>query len=572
MENKEEFLNILEKELIYPVYQPIVCLKTGTISAYEALSRIEMPITHSDWTISELFLQAKELQKLTELEALCRKKIFENMNKKPQNTKIFLNISAPIMENVDIIAEFSKYNLNPNEFILEVSEQTPITNPQLFQDITQKYRQANFKIAIDDFGTGFANLDRICHIPADYIKLDISLIKNIERHTVKQAIVESIVHFCRKMNVDLVAEGIETKDELAKLIELGVDYGQGFLLNKAYPEFSTIKNELTMFIYDENKKKQQQTCLGLIHELIEQQPTLLENECAETVYRLFREDPEIQERCVVNERREVVGVITRRKLVESFSGQYGYTLHAKKTITEIMSRNVLNVPMKTSIESVAADAMARSSEQKYEAVVVTDNNCYIGIVTIQKLLISTLEWQVQQAVEVNPLTKMPGNQEIQKHIWKKLNQNQHFSVLYFDLDHFKTYNDSYGFQYGDQMIQALATSILKGKQQGWFAGHVGGDDFIVIMPPNELQSFCKRVFHYFDTYTQRLYHPTDYERGYIIGEDRTGKEHASPLVSISVGTITNNQTSFLTAEGISVQLSHAKKRSKQIEGHSIFSL
>lgn len=149
----------------------------------------------------------------------------------------------------------------------------------------------------------------------------------------------------------------------------------------------------------------------------------------------------------------------RIRFYQQIGTLYGYTLYMGRSVELVMDKNPLVVDYKTPIIEVSRLAMARNEENLYDYVIVTHGNALSGAVSVRDLLLNFAEIQAVAASFLNPLTGLPGNVSITEWMVKSLLQEQ-FSVLYIDLDHFKAYNDTYGFKEGDRMIQATA-ELLK---------------------------------------------------------------------------------------------------------------
>jgi len=151
--------------------------------------------------------------------------------------------------------------------------------------------------------------------------------------------------------------------------------------------------------------------------------------------------------------------------------------------------------------------------------------------------------RTERDLEANPLTRLPGNVSILKELNKLIEKNELFAVCYLDLDKFKAYNDKYGFERGDEVIRATARIIIKavknfGKETD-FIGHIGGDDFVIITDPKTVDQLCQNIIEEFEKVSPTFYNEEDRKRGYIITKDRKGNEEKVPLLSISIGVVTN---------------------------------
>ena len=165
---------------------------------------------------------------------------------------------------------------------------------------------------------------------------------------------------------------------------------------------------------------------------------------------------------------------------------------------------------------------------------------------------------------MSPLTGLPGNVQIQAELKKCLLKNEDFSVLYFDLDNFKAYNDSYGFLKGDEIIKFTANIITNSIHNfgGGFVGHIGGDDFIAIVESIDVERICKEIIFYFDHSIKKFYTDKDAEEGYIEIENRKGMIEKFPLTSISIAVVVAEKGRFnniLEIGDVSAQIKHAVK-------------
>jgi diguanylate cyclase (GGDEF)-like protein len=166
-------------------------------------------------------------------------------------------------------------------------------------------------------------------------------------------------------------------------------------------------------------------------------------------------------------------------------------------------------------------------------------------------LLARVKGTLRRAKEMrnlSPLTGLPGNIRIQEEIERMVREDRPFAVLYSDLDNFKAYNDQKGFVRGDRLIQATARiiqdAVVEFAGAEGFVGHVGGDDFVAVVPPDYAEDVGKRIVERFDAEVGEFYEKEDLERGYVEVEDRKGVLQELPLVGVSVGIATTQVRSF----------------------------
>lgn len=155
---------------------------------------------------------------------------------------------------------------------------------------------------------------------------------------------------------------------------------------------------------------------------------------------------------------------------------------------------------------------------------------------------------VQEARNANPLTGLPGNIRIEQELKKRLERDEEFALVYADLDHFKPFNDRYGFDRGDEAIillrDLLRTSLNQVQSEDNFLGHVGGDDFVVILEIPKMEEFCETVIELFDSRIQALYDPEDREEGGIQTTNRQGEEERFNMMSLTLAVVTSQDRDF----------------------------
>jgi diguanylate cyclase (GGDEF)-like protein len=181
-------------------------------------------------------------------------------------------------------------------------------------------------------------------------------------------------------------------------------------------------------------------------------------------------------------------------------------------------------------------------------------------------------WRATRDLDANPLTKLPGNASVLKELESKIKSGEPFAVSYLDLNKFKEFNDYYGFERGDRVISHTGSIIINALEKfgspSDFLGHIGGDDFIFITSPDSVEAICSEVIRQFEKDTSTFYTQEDANRGYIIVKNRAGELCRVPLLTLSIG-IVSNEYKALDHVGQIIQLStelknYAKTFSKNI--------
>lgn len=573
---EHDFYTILNEERIKTVYQPIVSLENGLVYGYEALSRILIP--ECQINIEQLFQLATQFNKLWELEILCRTKALMHAVTKPSPAKLFINVDPNNIYDPKFREGFTneilqKYGLNPDDIIFEVTEKNCINNIEIFQDVVKHYQKQNYKIAVDDFGSGYSGLNRVCAFSPNFIKIDMELIRNIDSDFVKKSAVGSIVKLCKDNGIFSIAEGIETESELKTIIRLGVNYGQGYFFARPTEKFIETDFEKKQLIKSIRNKMKSEIFQPLIFEnvmsICTKKDTVLPNTKSADVYQQMQKDESMSEIGIVDETNYICGVLTRRFLLEKFSGRYGFTLNEKKTVKDLATENYLVVDCGKSIDEVSELAMNRHASNIYDAIFVASDNKYIGTVTVKDLLNAAIKIQVKRASEASPLTGLPGNAAIQSKLSYVVHTEEAFTLIYLDLDNFKAYNDAYGFTNGDKMIKIVADTMQECCIEEDFFGHIGGDDFVIITHALNIQKLCDEIILVFSRAIKPLYSEEDWDQGYIVSTNRNGFFDQFPIATLSIAAVRCGTGDFNNMENLSQKITHAKKKCKQIIGNAV---
>jgi PleD family two-component response regulator len=184
--------------------------------------------------------------------------------------------------------------------------------------------------------------------------------------------------------------------------------------------------------------------------------------------------------------------------------------------------------------------------------------------------LDTMLRRAERDVQVHPSTRLPGAPEIEAEIARRLEAGEKFAVCYADLDHFKEYNDRYSYFEGDRVIRILAKilhDVVKGTvPERGFVGHIGGDDFIFIIPVPEVQAACAEIVAIFDALVPYQYSEQDRRAGYFFGKDRRGQLHRVPLMTVSIGIVTNERRTFTHSSQVSELATEMKSYAKTLPG------
>jgi len=231
--DRREIEEIIANGLITPLFQPIISLCDGSVYGYEALSRVSRPSHLADPEL--LFAKSGEYGLTFPLERLCRRKALIRAKELGISGRLFLNVCPSLLQANDhkrgvTAALLDELGIERSSITFELTERTLIEDYELFNRVLSYYREQGYSIAIDDLGSGYAGLKMLARMEPDYVKLARFLICDIDASSTRQALVEALVTFCGKIGAKVIAEGVERKEELNYLRDIGVTLCQGYLL------------------------------------------------------------------------------------------------------------------------------------------------------------------------------------------------------------------------------------------------------------------------------------------------------------------------------------------------------
>jgi diguanylate cyclase (GGDEF)-like protein len=195
--------------------------------------------------------------------------------------------------------------------------------------------------------------------------------------------------------------------------------------------------------------------------------------------------------------------------------------------------------------------------------------------TEQRIRLDAMLRRSDRDLVVHPSTRLPGAVEIEAAVARRLASDVTFAMCYADLDHFKEFNDRYSYYDGDRVIRILAKilhDVVKGVcGEDGFVGHIGGDDFIFVIPAEAIVEVCEEIVNIFDLLIPLQYSEQDRRAGYFFGKDRRGQLHRVPLMTVSIGVVTNERRHFTHAAQVSELATEMKSYAKTLEG-SVYSV
>jgi diguanylate cyclase (GGDEF)-like protein len=577
-ENLRAFFELIEQKRLAAVFQPILDFRAHRFLGYEGL--IRGPVDSPLHTPRVLLGLAQECGLTTEFERLCRETILRAFARLGLSGRLFLNVSVGCLadprfvdgETTRLLEELS---LRPGQIVIEITENQEVTDFAALREVLDCYRARGYRVAIDDLGEGFSNLRMWSEVRPDFVKIDRHFIHGIADDPLKFRLVQAMRDIAESSHAELIAEGIETESDFATLRDLGIAHGQGFLIARPLalpapapgPEIGRLLNPCNVAVFPRHAGQADTT----VRQLSLPVEPLLPHMPNHEVYERFEAQPDRVVLPVIHPDGTPLGLINRYSLVDRFARPYRREIYGKRPCTLFMNADPIHVDHATPVQELGRVFGRAAHHQMIDGFIVTENGRYHGIGSAQALMGLITDLQIRAARYANPLTQLPGNVPINEHIDRLLANEVEFVACYCDLDHFKPFNDTYGYRQGDQLIQTLAALLLRHcDARHDFVGHVGGDDFILLMQSTDWQTRCESILANLDREVAALVAKEHQEQGGYHAEDRRGNRVFHPLPALSIGALVVLPQHFHNHHEVSGAVGNAKKEAKKMPGSALF--
>jgi diguanylate cyclase (GGDEF)-like protein len=605
-------LRALDDGEFFLCYQPKLDINGADIIGMEALVRWQRPgygIVPPD-----IFIPAAEENGLIirlgayVLQEACRQ------NKAWQDAglpklKVAVNLSArQLRDNAFVplvMTILAETGLDPHYLELELTESTLMGDAR---DTTFKLlglKEQGISISVDDFGTGYSSLSYLKHLPIDTLKIDRSFVRDIVSNPDDAAIVDAIVAMARSLKLNVIAEGVETREQLDFLCQHNCQQVQGYYFARpldphqfedfvapgghiAVPDSSTEARPMraggdTPSVPQENQRinsdpiqvigTDSAECVG---DIAVQVSPAHPGDSLTAVLKRFQTCPGLRVLPVVDDGR-AVGILNRSTFLEEHViGMNGYAFHINhaKKMRDLMTPIRLTLETGVSIREAAQIIKSQELDVRVDNICITCNGIYHGIVEVNRFINAITDINLMLAKGANPLTGLPGNESIQREINERLAAGEGFDIAYIDIDNFKPFNDYYGFQRGDVVIKAIG-EIIAGVVQtsgiglSCFCGHIGGDDFIVITGPHHAEYLSTKIITSLAEHLVVFHGEHDYSAGCYSAVNRKGEQETFSLLSISIGIVNTCLTPVSSYAQLASISTEVKRAAKKLPGSSV---
>jgi EAL domain-containing protein (putative c-di-GMP-specific phosphodiesterase class I)/GGDEF domain-containing protein len=573
-----EFLDIFYHRRLTAVFQPILDFRQHRYLGYEGL--IRGPAGSPLESPPILLTLAQQCGLGMEFERLCRETILANFAALDLRGDLFINVSIgclsdPFFLNGETARLLDALRLRAGRIVIELTENQEAGDFAALREILQHYRSLGYRIAIDDLGEGFSNLRMWSEISPEFVKIDRHFIRTIADDPLKFHLVRAIRDIAESSHAQIIAEGIESESEFATVRDLGIAHGQGYLIARpcASPmpdpsnDVAALLGRRGVIVFPQAVPAGAATARQVLQQVRPIGPDTLN----QSVYERFEQAPGEVVLPVVAADGTPLGLINRHSLIDRFARPFRRELYGKRACTMFMNAAPIVVDHSLPVQEIGRLLGSSDHHQLLDGFIITENGRYLGIGSSQTLMTLITEMQIRAARYANPLTQLPGNVPIHEHIDRLLNNGAGFVACHCDLDHFKPYNDCYGYRAGDQIIQLLGRLLADACHPHLdFVGHIGGDDFMLVMQSENWEARTREALKRFDTEVLPHLDPAHVRCGGYDGEDRKGHSVFHPLPALSIGALQVMPEQFHSHHEVSAAVCEAKKQAKKLPGSALF--
>jgi EAL domain-containing protein (putative c-di-GMP-specific phosphodiesterase class I)/GGDEF domain-containing protein len=565
-------------------FQPLVAIDRAEIFGFEALTRgpADGPL-HSPLV---LFEAAARLGRLVELEHLIVQRALQRFKALGLPGQLFLNVTADTLLGARehagrLAAQLAELGLPTSRLVIELTETRPIEDLAQLDDALQALRERGFRVALDDLGEGFASLRRWMEMRPDFVKIDRHFIDGIAQEPLKQQFVRSIVEMAATSGCEVVAEGLEQEPDLDVLRRLGLSICQGYLFARpsATPRASLsaqwngrlAANAQPRLLQNDLALTLGQGAITMAAQLARRGLTVTAATNCRSVVDLFHGDDQLLAIPVLDEQQRPIGVLRSLHVLKRSTERYFMDIFDKRSCVELMDRNPLVFDVATPLRAMS-DAVANLDERLLiDGFIVTREGAFFGAGRSSDLLKAVSDLQVHAARYANPLTLLPGNVPIDNQLDRLIEAGETFAAVVWDIDHFKPFNDVYGYRIGDDIIRLAARALTQAADpQLDFVGHIGGDDFVMVLGSADWEARLTRVCEAFDTGVRSFFSAEHLAAGGYVTLNRQNQPSFHPLPTISAGAVLHLPGAFENSRALAAALAEPKRVAKGRAGGSRF--
>ncbi|GLZ36998.1 EAL domain-containing protein [Actinokineospora sp. NBRC 105648] len=476
-------------------FQPMLSTRTGELIAVEALARPQAG------GIYDLLRAAGKAGRLVETDiSLASRAVLAAPRHQPP-VPVHVNIVAATATTPDDLMRFLRPALaqtgrGPQDIVLEITPPfSRVHRAELIRGLGT-LRDNGFRIAFDAVGDGDLPLSLLADVGPDLVKIDAHLIEGLPDDVAALAVVECLAQYCTRTGTRLGAVGVESEEQLLCLNRLGVRLAQGNLLARE-SRGGGIALPLPRPVAEiiELNATTGASSIPLVSDFLRPATVMSTETTAEDVRDTFAGNPTISGIVLVDAEGRPTHSLQRSRFLLAVTGLYGHALNARKP-----AARHADLPRTIRADATCLQLLDLVGDTEWdhhgdEIVVVDADRACVGVARLSEVVRGVAEAKIEQAAALNPLTRLPGSETVDREIDRRIERAEMFVVAWLDVDAFKSVNDTVGFAAGDDLIRHIGRALSDAERElpGTRVAHVGGDDFLVVADLDEITNLAARL-------------------------------------------------------------------------------
>ena len=520
-----------------------------------------------------LFAQARAADRVAHLEIRCIHVVLTAFCRLKLKGKLFINV-GPEMFQVDafprerIFSTLKKFGLTSQRVVIEITENAKVVDQAVIYAALTEARQMGFEIAIDDLGEGYASLRLWSELQPDYVKIDQHFVRDVHKDPVKFQFVRTIRQLSAAVGTKVIGEGIENPAELRVLRDLGVEFGQGYLLASpaAQPDnaLQPVAARLLAARITRANLFQEPSRVPRLIDLAVAVTPLDPDDSISAVRERFLEEPDRIGLPVVKD--NVPRGVVLRDTVLALSHR-----REKRSCLAFVDPRALQIDGATPLKE-AAMLLAEGDAQRFlMPFIVTEQGRYRGLCTAQEVLASLGQQLSASELQPHPLTGLMGLAPLETELARLLSERQNFVAAWLDVRHLEAYNKVFGYARGDNLIRYTALLIAAFCDEHLdLAVHAGGGRFMLILRQSDWLPRVEAMVTEFDRGLAAFISAEDQNQGGYTSTTRDSRTIFHALPALSVGVVKAAIDSYASHNHLLEAMLSANREAKKTAASRIF--
>lgn len=553
---RASMLAMAERTLVCTL-EPVVDVHTGALQALEALFIPKPgapPVGPTEWL--DRFATARAT---AELETWLHQRAIDLFVTSPaplhaNGIRLCLNVDGRALAEdgpalLDhAIARITAAGLSTTALCWEFAGRTSQLNDPAIGQLLDRARQSGIRLAADDLGHGRSDLRLLLDHEVDEIKIAPHFLRGIAKDTRRRLFVAHICRFAHILGMRVTAQGIGSEAAFLICRQLGCDLAQGAWIAPAETDTARLRPSYPHIADAVRHEKRELTPRSdsAVRTMLAQLPALPADAPIDQAFELFRTHPDVDLCVVVDAAGQPRGTVSENALRPFAYNRYGRDLLANAALSSTVASFARPCPIADVARTATTLLDLFMTQSGAPGIIVTEAGRYLGMLTATALLTFANERRTTDALDRNPLTRLPGNTVIAARMTRRAEDatpdGPPRHLCYFDFDNFKPFNDNKGFRQGDRAILLFAEAMRRRfpDQDGTLIAHVGGDDFIAIFEraePDQLRHDIEAALAEFADTVAGLYTRDELAQGWFEATDRYGTPRRFPLLRCSAAIL-----------------------------------